>query len=136
LFFLIQSFPKTSDILVVEFCAIYKSLLLTRYMSIDELVCYSDFLQCINFIKSLKVKYHIHIVLIQYIKESLSQSNVYLHHTLREGNQCADFFTKLGASSDIDFDVRDLFRNDTTGNKKINSYQNSCNKLHWWREIA
>jgi hypothetical protein len=62
-------------------------------------------------------------VLIQDIKELLSQTNVSLHHTLREGNQCADFFAKLGASSDADFlthasppeGVRDLLRNDAMG---------------------
>jgi hypothetical protein len=62
-------------------------------------------------------------VLIQDIKELLSQANVSLHHTLREGNQCADFFAKLGATSDVDFlthasppeGVRDLLRNDAMG---------------------
>jgi hypothetical protein len=62
-------------------------------------------------------------VLIQDIKELFSQSNVSLHHTLREGNQCADFFAKLGAISIVDFlthasppeGVRDLLQNDTMG---------------------
>ncbi|MCH94411.1 S-like ribonuclease [Trifolium medium] len=89
-------------------------------MSIDELICYSDSLHCVNFIKGPHVKYHIHAVSIQNIKELLSQTNVSLYHTLREGNQCADFFAKLGASSDADFSthafppegVRDLLRND------------------------
>jgi hypothetical protein len=59
-------------------------------------------------------------VLIQDIKELISQPNVSLYHTLREGNQCADFFAKLEASSDVDFlthasppeNIRDLLRND------------------------
>jgi hypothetical protein len=58
--------------------------------------------------------------LIQDIKELLSQTNVSLYHTLREGNQCADFFAKLGAFSDASFltpvsppkGVRDLLKND------------------------
>jgi hypothetical protein len=62
-------------------------------------------------------------VLIQDKKELLSQTNVSLHHTLREGNQCADFFAKLGALSDADFlthaspleCIRNLLKNDTTG---------------------
>jgi hypothetical protein len=57
--------------------------------------------------------------MIQNIKELLSQTNVSLCHTLREGNQCADFFAKLGATSDADFlthvspteGVRDHHRN-------------------------
>jgi 3-mercaptopyruvate sulfurtransferase SseA len=72
-------------------------------MGIDELVCYSDSLHCVNLIKGPQVKFHIHGVLIQEIKELLSQTNISLHHTLREGNQCADFFAKLGVSSDADF---------------------------------
>jgi len=31
--------------------------------------------------------------------------NISLHHTLREGNQCADFLAKLGANSDALFEV-------------------------------
>jgi hypothetical protein len=60
-------------------------------------------------------------VLTQDINELLSQTNVSLYHTLKEGNQCANFFAKLGASSDADFlthaspseDIHDLLRNDT-----------------------
>ncbi|CAJ2638352.1 S-like ribonuclease [Trifolium pratense] len=99
---------------------VLKGLLLAKDMSIDELVCYSDSLHCINLINGPQVKYHIHAVLIQDIKELISQTNVSLYHTLRERNQCADFFAKLGASSDADFlthasppeGIRDLLRND------------------------
>jgi ribonuclease HI len=114
---------ETSDILFVELFAIYKGLLLARDMSIDELVCYSDSLHCVNLIKGPQVKFHVNVVLIQDIKELFSQTNVSLLHTLGEGNQCADFFAKLGASSNADFltrassleGVRVLFRNDATG---------------------
>jgi hypothetical protein len=92
-------------------------------MSIDELLCYSDSLHYVNLIKGPPDKYHIHAVLIQDIKELLSQANVSLHHTFREKNQCADLFTKLRASSDANFlthassseGVRDLLRHDATG---------------------
>jgi hypothetical protein len=89
---------ETSDILFVELYVIYKGLMLARDMSIDELLCYSDSLHCVNIIKGPQIKFHIHVVLIQNIKELFSQTNVSLHHTLREGNQCADFFAKLRAS--------------------------------------
>jgi hypothetical protein len=64
-----------------------------------------------------------HAVFIQYIKELLFQTTVSFHHTLREENQYADLFAKLGASSDADFlihvsppeGVRDLLRNDAMG---------------------
>jgi hypothetical protein len=90
---------KPHDILFVEFYAIYKDLLLVRDMDIDKLICYSDSLHCVNPIKSPQVKFHIHVVLIQNIKEVLSQTYVSLHHTLRERNQCAYFFVKLGGMS-------------------------------------
>jgi hypothetical protein len=89
-------------------------------LNIEELVCYSDSLLSANLIKGPPVKYHIYAVLIQDIKELISQTNGTLHHTLREGNQCADFFAKLGASSDVDLlthssppeGLRELLRND------------------------
>jgi hypothetical protein len=40
-------------------------------MNIDEVVCYSD-LHCVNLIKGPQVKYLIHVILIQDIKELLS----------------------------------------------------------------
>ncbi|GAU35593.1 hypothetical protein TSUD_295290 [Trifolium subterraneum] len=95
--------PGLSDILLVELYAIYKGLLLAKDMNIDELACYSDSSHCVNLIKGPQVRYHIHAVLIQDIKELVSQSNVSHHHTLRVGNQCVDFFAKLEASLDADF---------------------------------
>jgi hypothetical protein len=86
--------PKTSDILLVELYDIYKGVLLAREISIDELICYSDSLHCVN-LKGPQVKYHTHTVLIQDIKELLSQINVHLHRILTEGNQYANFFAKL-----------------------------------------
>jgi hypothetical protein len=93
---------------------------MAKDMNIDDLVCYSDCLHCVNLIKDPQV---IHVVLIQDIKELLSQTNVSLYHTLREGNQCANFFDKLVTSSDASFlthvsppkGVRDLLRNDAMG---------------------
>jgi hypothetical protein len=85
----------SSDILLAELYVIYKGLLLAKDMSIDELVFSSDFLHSVNLIKGVQVRYHTHAVLIQDIKELLSQSNVSLYHTLREGNQCADFSLNL-----------------------------------------
>jgi hypothetical protein len=74
----------SSNILLTELYAIYKDLLLAKDMNIDGLVCYCDCLHCVNLIKGLQVRYHIHVVLIQDIKELLSQTNVSLYHTLRE----------------------------------------------------
>jgi hypothetical protein len=98
-------------------------IVITDAQGTTELDCYSDSLHCVNFIKGLQVKFHIYAVLIQDIKELLSQTNVSLHRTLREENQCVYFFAKLEASSDADFltyasplkIVRNLLKNDATG---------------------
>ncbi|KEH40988.1 hypothetical protein MTR_1g040395 [Medicago truncatula] len=44
-------------------------------------------------------------VLIQNIKDILGARNSSLRHSLREGNQCADFMAKIGASADDVFTV-------------------------------
>ncbi|MCI13791.1 ribonuclease H protein, partial [Trifolium medium] len=41
----------SSDILFAELFVIHRGLILAKYMAIDELVCYSDSLRCINLIK-------------------------------------------------------------------------------------
>jgi hypothetical protein len=46
-------------------------------------------------IMNLIPQIHIHDVLIQDINDLLSQTNVSLHRTLRNENQCADFFMPL-----------------------------------------
>jgi hypothetical protein len=107
---------------IAELCVIYRGLLLTKDMDIDELICYSDSLNCVYLKKGPQVIYHIYVVLIQDIKKLLSQTNVSLSHT-REWTQYADFFAKLGTSSDVGFlthvslseDVHDLLKNDAMG---------------------
>jgi hypothetical protein len=44
-------------------------------------------------------------MLIQDIKELISQNNVTLCHTLREGKQCADFLAKLVVSLKADLSI-------------------------------
>jgi ribonuclease HI len=99
--------PGSDDIMLAELSANYHGLITTQNLGFVELVCYSDSLVCINLINGSLEKYHIHVVLIQDIKELLHQSNVTVCHTLREGNQCADFLAKLGASSDVDLLIHD-----------------------------
>jgi len=56
------------------------------------------------------------------VSDLLSQANYLLYHTFHEGNQCADFLAKLGASSDDIFlfhqfspdDLRPLLRIDAS----------------------
>jgi hypothetical protein len=53
----------------------------------------------------------------------LGSRNYSLQHTLREGNQCADYLAKLGASSDVEIithsslpvDLLPLIKTDASG---------------------
>jgi len=95
---------NSTNILRAELLAIYHGLLQAKETTITDLVCYS--LHCINLIKGHPIKFHTYAVLIQDIKELIDdQINVIIYHTLREGNQCAHFLAKFGASSDINLSV-------------------------------
>jgi len=115
--------PPPSDILEAELTAILHGLSVAQDMEITELMCYSDSLLSINLVNGNSSRYHVHAVLIQDIKDKLSELNCSLHHTLREGNQCVDYFAKFGASSDASLslhtsppdDLRPLLRNDAYG---------------------
>jgi len=115
--------PTSSDILQAELTAIYQGLTMAKDMGIDDLTCYSDSLLAINTIKEAPSNYHVYVVLIHEIKVLLFQTNVSLHHTLCEANQCAYFLAKLGASSDDTLlahpqppdDLRPLLTSDALG---------------------
>jgi len=114
---------NSSDILYAELYAIYQGLLLAKDKCIVDLICYFDSLLCINIITGPFFKFHVYAVLVQDIKELMEQVQATISHALREGNHCADFLAKLGATSNIDLIRHDsppskllpLFRNDATG---------------------
>jgi hypothetical protein len=89
-----------SDISYPELYAIYHGLIWEKTVDIIELICYTDFLHCINLLKGPTMRLQVYAVLIQDVKDFIEQSNVIVSDTLRENNHCADFFAKLGASSD------------------------------------
>jgi len=99
---------NSEDILLAELSAIYYGLSLARDMHIAELVCHADSLLCIGLITGPAKNYHIYAALIQDIKDMIHLSNVTIVHTLREGNQCADFLAKMGASSYPDLSIHCL----------------------------
>ena len=84
--YLLSSFPgfikESSDVFLVELHAIHKESSFGQDMDIDKLLCYSDSLHCDILIEGPNVRYHIHAVLIQEIKDFLSNSNVSVCHTL------------------------------------------------------
>jgi len=90
-------------VLLAELTAILKGLRLAIEMRLDNLVCYLDSQLSVNLITGNASKYHAYAVLVQDIKDVLASRNFGIQHTLREGNQCADYMAKLGAASDNNF---------------------------------
>ena len=115
--------PSSSDILQAELTAIYHGISISFDMGITDMVIYSDSLRYIKLITDNNSQFHLHVVLIQDIRDMLFQGNYSVHHTLREGTYCADYFAKLGASTDARIqihssppeDLRPLLRNDASG---------------------
>jgi ribonuclease HI len=113
-------FQDSTCILFYELTAIHKGLSVAVDMGIDELICFSDSQLSINLITGDASQFHAYAVLIQDIKDILAAHNFSILHTLREGNHCADFMAKLGASSNVGFmdhlspphDLLDMLRND------------------------
>ena len=113
----------TSDILLAELTTIHRGLLLAIDTGIDEMVCYSDSMLSIQLLTTDTSYYHAYTVLIQDIKDLLAARNFPIHHCLREGNQCADWLAKQGATSTEEFfiyttapsELLPLIRNDAMG---------------------
>jgi len=95
--------PTSNCILLAELTAICKGLKLALDMGLEDLVCNTDSQLSVNLIKGDTSKYHAYVVLVQDIKDAMGSRNFIIQHILREGNQCADFIAKLGASSNSKF---------------------------------
>jgi ribonuclease HI len=90
--------PHTKDILLAELTAIYHGLKMAIEIGLDNLKCYSDSLTSVKLIQEHMPRFHIYAVLVQNIKDLLVANNFSVHHTLREGNQAADFMANLGST--------------------------------------
>ena len=107
--------PNSTCVLLAELMAIHKGLRLAIDMGVDELVCFSDSQLSVKLITGDVSKFHSYAVLIQDIKDVIASRNYAIQHTLREGNQCADYMAKLGASSDSNFMVYSSAPHDLIG---------------------
>jgi ribonuclease HI len=94
-----------NDILFEELTTLYQGLKKAIILNFEDLVCYSDSLLVVNLIIGDTSQCHAYALIIQDIKDILFSRNYSLHLTLREGNQCADFMAKLGASTDGELSV-------------------------------
>jgi ribonuclease HI len=95
---------RVTHILHAELMTIYKGLLLAWERDIKELWCYSDSRNAITLIIESVDEWHHYAAIINNIKDNMNRDwQVSLLHTLREGNTCADFLAKLGATSNEAF---------------------------------
>jgi ribonuclease HI len=95
----------SQDILFAELTALYQGLKLAVSFNFGEVTCYSDSILTVNLIKEELNHFHVYAVLIQNIKDIMRSRPFSLFHSLREGNQCADFMAKLGASNDVELTI-------------------------------
>lgn len=66
-----------------------------------EVICESDSMMALNLIKDGADLFHPHASIMGNIHIVIAEDwNVELRHTLREGNSCADWLAKTGASTD------------------------------------
>lgn len=84
-----------------ELFAIYVGLSLAWRNGYRDIVCETDSMMALNLIKDGVDLFHPHASILANIHKVMAQDwNVELIHTLREGNSCADWLAKNGASAD------------------------------------
>ncbi|KAK2425147.1 hypothetical protein QL285_035429 [Trifolium repens] len=93
-----------TNILLAELMAIYKGLLLAWEMNIKDLWCYSDSKIAIKLVMEPVDEWHHYAAILNNIQGILRREwQVTIVHTPREGNACADFLAKHGATSNVVF---------------------------------
>lgn len=96
-----SGFIGHSEVLKVELLGIYHGLRLAWERDFKEILCYTDSLCALKLIKEQHEEFHRYATIVQDNRDSMALPwKVELLHTLREGNQCTDYFAKLGANSD------------------------------------
>ncbi|PNX87151.1 ribonuclease H, partial [Trifolium pratense] len=91
-----------SSVLYAEIMTIIHGLELSWANGFRNIACYSDSLQAVSLIRDGVSAFHQYANEIQKIRQLLSRDwNVVINHTFREGNACADFLAKMGASMNL-----------------------------------
>ncbi|KAJ1408150.1 Ribonuclease H domain [Sesbania bispinosa] len=86
-----------SDILCAELHAVWKGLELCWRLNFRNVLCLSDFLLAVELIRKGVDRFHHYAAIICEVRALLDRGwNVEVVHTLREGNQAADFLAKKG----------------------------------------
>jgi ribonuclease HI len=96
------------SVLYVEVMAILHGLELCWSNGYRKITCYSDSLQVVSLIKNGVSPHHRFANEIHQVRQLLNKDwSVSVHHTLREGNACADLLAKMGASANLSLVVLD-----------------------------
>nr|KYP71799.1 hypothetical protein KK1_011072 [Cajanus cajan] len=96
------------DNLKAELLAILHGMKLAWRANFCNILCVSDSLLAVNLVLGPLDVLHKYTPIIAHIKELLQQSwSVCFCHSLREGNQSADFLSKLGPNCGVDLVVLD-----------------------------
>ncbi|XP_057425690.1 uncharacterized protein LOC130719059 [Lotus japonicus] len=94
-------FKDDPHILHLELLAIFHGLSMAWDRGARDVECQSDSLDAVTLVNSAPPSRHMYASLIWDIKDLLGHEwQVVVLHTLREGNVCADFLAKFGASRD------------------------------------
>lgn len=90
----------------VELFAIYHGLVIAWEAGYIYVICESDSLSALSLINEGVDHFHPFALMIKGIQNLRSlQWSLTLQHTLREGNECADWLAKTGASMDDDLKI-------------------------------
>ncbi|XP_057455887.1 uncharacterized protein LOC130747081 [Lotus japonicus] len=103
-------FMDDACILHLELQALFHGLTVVWEQGYKRVDCQSDSLTAVTLVESVSPSTHLYASLIWDIKDLLGRAwTVNLHHTLKEGNACADFLAKHGASQgDVLVVIEDL----------------------------
>ena len=87
-----------SNIVYAEIMALFHGINICLELGVQKVVCYSDSLHVLGLIRDGNQDFHMFGNEIAIIRGMIRRNwEFQLHHTLREGNQCADWLAKLGA---------------------------------------
>ncbi|PNX95949.1 ribonuclease H [Trifolium pratense] len=88
-----------SNILHAELLALLFGLQLAWDKGLSNIICYSDSLNVVKLVTAPITPMHLYAAILQEVKNLMNRNwTVQLRHTLREGNQSADFLAKMGSS--------------------------------------
>lgn len=101
-----MGFGAQGLVLRMELLAIFHGLELAWNLEHRQVECFSDSLLAVNLIQTPPSHFHVEAVLLHHILGLLHRDwNARVTHVLREGNACANFLAKAGASQECSLSI-------------------------------